>query len=72
MKNVSMELVKEFDGTYCMNMAIGGQLVTGLPEHTTYTNIKKVAKAEYNLSLPRLSEFKFEKCGRKRYGYVVQ
>jgi hypothetical protein len=71
MKKITMELVKDFDGTYYLNLSINDTFVNGIPEYTRYCDIKQYVKEKYQLILPPLSAFKFTKQGRKHYAQII-
>lgn len=64
---ISMELVRDFNGLYYVNLSIDGVLVKGLPEYISYRELKSAVKKQCDITLPKLSDLKFEYTGHKWY-----
>lgn len=64
------EIVKDFNNVYYANVCIDdGDLLQDLPEYVAYTTLRKAIKDKTGVTIPYVREIKFEKCGRKQYGY---
>jgi len=71
MKKITMELVKDFNGKYYLNLSIENELIIGLPEYVNYKTIKTAVSEKCQLALPPITAFKFEKFGRKQYATLI-
>jgi hypothetical protein len=70
MKNIAAEIVKDFDGTYYINMTINGETVRDLPEYVSYKTLRAAVRKKCAFDLPPLSAVRFVKYGRKKYAYL--
>lgn len=63
------EIVKDFNNVYYANLYIDEELITDLPEYVSYSTLRKAIKDKTGVKIPFAKEIKFEKVGRKQYGY---
>lgn len=64
------EIVKELDNSYYANVGIDGYcLEQDLPEYVGFSTLRKAIKNATGVTIPFVKEIKFEKAGRKQYGY---
>jgi len=64
---IMVEIIRDFDGTYCANMSINGESVSGLPECVSYQTLVAAIKKKISFKLLPLKALNFERCGRKEY-----
>lgn len=67
--NVHCEIVKDFNNVYYANLWVRDDLFTDLPEYVAYSTLRKAIKDKIGVTIPYVKDIKFEKCGRKQYGY---
>lgn len=68
---VRVEIVRDFDNTYYANLYDENGGSHNLShEYTDFRTLKTLCKKEYGVSLPNLSQIKFETHGRKSYAYI--
>lgn len=68
---VSCEIIRDFDGTYCANLAINGDPVQGLPGNVAYRDLKAAVLKEAGVQLPDVGSLRFTKMGRKQYAMAI-
>ena len=61
----TLEIVKDHDGSYYVNLHIGGELATGLPDYVPYREIKTALKKKYGIEIPKLKDLELRQFGRK-------
>ena len=68
--NYSVEIVRDFNSVYYANIMKNGVDVVyeDLPEYVDYRTLRAAMKKVLGLDIP-LSALKWEKFGRKSYGY---
>ena len=65
------ELVRDFDGTYYINIIWRGERIEGLPEYVDYRTLQNAVKnAQGGTELPPLKDWIFKRYGRKSYAYL--
>lgn len=69
MKRFTIELVKDFDGSYYINFSPNADSVSGMPEYVSYATLKKEFARRTGYKLPALSGLEFTKVGRKQYAH---
>lgn len=70
MNKISVEIVKDFDGSYYANVVKDDEYFNGLPEYVDYKTLKKAIKEHVDFKISSLKELNFERCGRKQYAQI--
>lgn len=75
-----IEIVQDFDGTYCANMTVGGtdsdgfyrepHTVLEIPEYTDYKTLRQNVRSITGIEMPRRNQLRFQKFGRNKYAYI--
>lgn len=65
------ELIRDFDGTYYINIKWRGKRIEGLPEYVDYRTLQNAVKnAQGGTELPPVKHWIFKRYGRKQYAYL--
>lgn len=69
---VSVEIIRDFDGSYYANLTdTNGNHHALSAEYVSYNKLKGLCRAEYGVELPSRASLKFEKHGRKEFAYYA-
>ena len=71
-KNYSIEIVRDFDNSYYVNMSINDVSVLDVEEYVSYNVIKKQVQEKYGIVLPFVKDLTFTKWGRKAYSQLLE
>lgn len=72
MSYISVELVRDFDGTYYANVHEDGKVVEGLPEYVSYRTLKKAIMDKIGFVVVPVGCLKFQRVGRKEYAFFLR
>ena len=64
------EVIRDFDGSYCANMAIDGEIIDGLPEYVDYNTLKLAISTKTGIEILKFKDMLFEKLQRKSYAFI--
>lgn len=67
MNKIDIEIVRDFDGTYYVNMFKNGDMINGLPEYVNYRTLKKEIKNITGFEILPMKALKFKSRNRKQY-----
>lgn len=69
MKKWFLEVVQDFDGSYCANLTVNAMPVKGLPEYVDYNTLRNAIKEKTGIEILNKKDMLFQQNGRKSYAY---
>lgn len=64
---ISVEVVRDFDNSYYVNVVKDGEIVKGLPEYVDYRTLKTAIRNQTGFEMLPLKALTFKQYGRKQY-----
>ena len=68
----SIEIVRDFNKKYYANAYLDDDFVRGIPEYVPFPVLKQAVRRYVGIQLPRATDLKWSRIGRKQYAYFTK